>query len=133
MAGGLFVPLDVDYYTDDKILSVSPLAELLYVRSLAFAKRARMDGLLATRQLPVFGQRLDHRKRMVDQLVDSGLWTRNGDGWYISAWLKRNSPTGDLSENRADAGAMGAHIRWHVNTGRPNPTCQWCQTDGLPG
>ena len=36
---GLFVPLDVNYYEDSKIRQVGPMAELLYVRSLAFVKR----------------------------------------------------------------------------------------------
>jgi hypothetical protein len=123
---GLYVPLDVNYFDDDKLLMVPPMAELLYVRGLAFAKRTRTNGLLADRQLGVFGARIDHARRYAGLLVDCGLWDRNGEGWYIAAWLKRNTPVEDVSGIRADAGAIGAHNRWHVKRGRADPNCPHC-------
>jgi hypothetical protein len=129
---GLYVPLDVNYFDDDKILTVPPMAELLYVRGLAFAKRARTNGLLAGRQLGVFGARIDHAKRYAGLLVGCGLWQQVDDGWYITAWLRRNGAVDDVTEIRADAGAMGAHIRWHVKRRRPDPNCEHCrQMNGL--
>ena len=41
---GLFVPLDVEYDSDDKMIEAGPMAELLYVRGMAFAKRTGSDG-----------------------------------------------------------------------------------------
>ena len=48
---GLFVPLDVDYADDPKIIEAGPLAELLFVRGLAFCKQQLSDGHIARSQL----------------------------------------------------------------------------------
>lgn len=123
----LFVPLDVNYFDDDKIIEAGPLGELLYVRSLAFAKRARTDGHLADSQLQAFGARIPRARAHAERLYDVGLWERNGGGLYIRAWHKRNSPVSD----EGPKGHAGAHARWHVKARQPNPDCELCVKEGL--
>jgi len=123
----LFVPLDVNYAEDDKIIAVGPMAELLYVRALAFAKRARSNGHFSDSQLPIIAARIPRARTLVERNLDIGLWERNGSGLYISAWHKRNAPLEEL----ADTGAAGAHKRWHLKRRQPNPECPLCVAEGL--
>ena len=128
----LFVPLDVNYADDDKIVAAGPMAELLYVRALAFVKRARSDGHLHDGQLPIVAARIPRPRQLADRLVDTGLWERNGTGLYVSAWLKRNPPVADVSPAKSAAGALGNHRRWHLPPdGAPNPECPHCRKEGL--
>lgn len=123
----LFVPLDVNYADDDKIVAAGPMGELLYVRSLAFAKRDRHDGLIRDGQFPIVAARIPRARLLAERLYGVGLWERNGSGLYISAWLKRNPPADEL----AGAGAVGAHKRWHLKRGQPNPECDLCIAEEL--
>ena len=49
----VYVPLDVEYASDDKIIEAGPMAELVYVRGLAFCKRTLNDGEITRAQLAV--------------------------------------------------------------------------------
>jgi hypothetical protein len=128
---GLFVPLDVNYADDDKIIDAGPMAELLYVRSLAFVKRARTNGDIAANQIPLIGARITRPRALAERLVEVGLWERTGSGLYVSAWLKRNAPVETISAVKADAGSVGAHIRWHVKRRQPDPSCEHCVREQL--
>lgn len=123
----LFVPLDVNYAEDDKIIDAGPMAELLYVRALAFAKRARSDGYIAASQLSTVAARIPRYRVHAERAVEVGLWERNGTGLYIRAWLKRNPPV----EDETAAGVEGAHRRWHLKRNQPNPDCPRCVAEGL--
>ncbi len=129
---GLYVPLDVNYADDAKVVDAGPMAELLFVRSLAFAKRDQHDGYIRNGQLGIVAARIPRLAPMVERLIDVGLWERNGDGIYIAAWLKRNLPTDEISAKKSSAGAVGNHRRWHLAPGgTPNPECDLCRKDGL--
>lgn len=128
---GLFVPLDVNYADDDKIIDAGPMGELLYVRGLAFAKRSRQNGYIRDSQLAIVATRISRHRGLVERLVDVGLWERNGSGLYIRSWLKRNPPVAETIAAKADAGSLGAHIRWHVERHQPNAKCEHCVADGL--
>jgi hypothetical protein len=128
----LFVPLDVGYAEDHKIIAAGPVAELLYIRSLAFVKRARSDGWLSRNQLAAVSPRISNRARAVQRLCDVGLWTPNGDGWYITAWSRHNQPANDIQKTKSKAGTLGNHTRWHTGfDGEPNPECTLCHEQGL--
>lgn len=133
----LFVPLDVDYMSDPKIMRLKdPLSELLYVRALCFAKRTLSDGFIHDAQLPMlctgFGRDVARPGRMVDRLVRdldvTGLWRRVQDGYQIVAWSKRNTSAATIkaaSEKRRLAGQKANHERWHVN-GKVSSDCPFC-------
>jgi hypothetical protein len=130
---GLYVPLKVGYADDAKIIAAGPMAELLYVRSLAFIKRTEgSDGRIAANQLPAISLRIAGASRLARRLVDVGLWERNGDGWYITAWLRHNPATAELQKAKSDAGTLGNHSRWHLGpTGVPKVECVHCREEGL--
>jgi hypothetical protein len=131
----LYVPLDVNYAEDDKIIEAGPMAELLYVRSLAFAKRDRRDGRISDGQIrDSVAPRIPKHRALADRLVDVGLWQRNGSGIYISAWLKRNEAAAAIADKKSTAGALGNHIKWgHEEPDGKPPTadCSVCVAKGL--
>jgi hypothetical protein len=129
---GLYVPLTVWYADDDKIIDAGPMGELLYVRSLAFAKRVKKDGWIAVNQLSKFADRIPNARRHAEHLVELGLWERNGNGWYVVAWLRHNSSAEEISKKKSAAGSLGNHDRWHLGPdGVPKAECVHCREEGL--
>lgn len=125
----LYVPLDADYYHDPKIIDAGPLAELLYVRGLCFAKRTDKDGFIATAQLRAIGAGLPRPQALAGKLEEVGAWSPVDGGWQITAWLKRNKSSAELAHRKEAArikSVMGNHERWHVKEDRYDPTCEIC-------
>lgn len=107
-----WVKLDDNYQFDPKILAAGAMAELLYVRSLAWAKRdwkaeGRIDRRhLAPLTLGIPGKAATH----VAALVELELWTVVEGGWQITAWAKRNNSAEAIEvirNERRIAGAKG--------------------------
>ena len=127
---GLFVPLDVEYDSDDKIILAGPLAELLYIRSLAFCKRTMKNGIVSRTQLIVISRGLKSPAKLAAKLVEVGLWIDAGDKWTIPAWSKRNKLAEDIvadREHKKQASIKGNHERWHVGEeAKRSLTCPLC-------
>lgn len=125
----LHVQLDVEYASDPKIIDAGPMAELLYVRALCFAKRTMRDGCITQSQLRTISIGIPSASRQAQRLVDVGAWEKTGDGWRIAAWLKRNKSadriTSDMAAKRMKS-LLGNHERWHVKADRFDPTCELC-------
>lgn len=129
---GLYVPLFVNYAEDPKVIDAGPMGELLYVRSLAFAKRQEKDGLIHDNQFREYTGRIPRARVVAERLYEVGLWERNGTGLYISAWLKRNAPVAEVASAKSAAGSLGNHRKWHTGSGKkPNPDCKHCVDEGL--
>ena len=134
--GRLWVPLDVDFQNDPKILAAGAHAELIYVRSLALAKRLMCDGFVSEHHVEGLSNGLslnrNRLKNAVSALVREGLWTPVEGGWRIAGWLNRNPSVESIatkSQVKRSAGRKANHERWHVGpNGTPNPECEWCPT-----
>lgn len=119
---GNYVPLDVNYVRDAAIRKAGPMAELLYIRSLAYAKGAKRGGVVPDYDLEVVGIGITRLKSLATKLVEVGLWVRDSDGWTIRSWERWNG-----EDEAVSAGArLGNHIRWHVKTGKHDPECEHC-------
>lgn len=135
-----FVPLDVNYQMDDKLMCAGPLAECIYVRALAFSKRASTEGRIRRAHLRVLGVGIRNATRHAEILVECGLWTTDGDGWYIVGWLNHNLSNDALTEEKARKRALsiaGNHKRHHVAKGVTDDDCELCHppktgTETLP-
>src|SRR5262245_55464361 len=103
MRARLFVPLSVDFATDDKILAARPMAAYLFVCSLAFSKRTLSDGYITRKQLAVVapGFAATGARRHAETLVAVGLWVVDGDGWRIKAWPKWNRSSAAIESESA--------------------------------
>lgn len=128
-APSMFVPLDVNYMRDPRIRRAGPDAELLYIRSLAYAKGGETDGFVHDYDLDVIGVGLNRVQARVDALVREGAWEERDGGWFITGWFKWNRSTDDLREKkrRQAAGAAKTNHKRHLGNGvefvRDCPVC----------
>lgn len=129
----LYVPLDVEFATDPKILAAGPLAAYLYVCSLAYCKRSDKAGEIHREQLRVLALGLPGKpEKFAETLVSVGLWASTDDGWEIPAWLKHNMSPDQLEESKARAKAkseLGNHRRHHEQKGVKVSDCSLCYPD----
>lgn len=131
---GLFVPLDVDYQMDAKVIDAGIYGELLYVRALAFAKRTMSDGKIRTAQLGPLALGIPKPPQVAARLVEVGLWLVHAEGWLIAAWSKRNQSAEAItakSDRKRLAAQKANHERWHVGEeGKPSDSCPLCSEVG---
>ena len=125
-----FVPLDVNYQLDDKIMSAGYVAECLYVRALAYCKRAGTEGRIKRSQLRALALGLPGRPaKHADVLVEVGLWGTDDDGYRISGWLNHNLSNDQMTEQKAKIrvkSIAGNHKRHHVAKGVVDEDCELC-------
>ena len=128
---GLFVKLDVEYASDDKMVEAGPMAELLFVRGLCFCKRnAATDGEISSAQLALVAVGIPNPKKHAARLVEVAAWSKTERGWRVAAWLKRNRSNADIQaqlEMASALGIQGNHDRWHTGAeGKISAKCPIC-------
>lgn len=80
----VWVKLDATYVEDEKVMAAGALAELVFVRSIAYCRRRVTDGYVsaaAVRGL-VLGVP-EALEVLVAALVDNGLWDVTEGGWRV--------------------------------------------------
>ncbi len=118
---GLHVPLDVNFQDDAKVVQVSPEAELVYLRSLALAKRLDEDGAIHRAHLGRLTDKLDDRPDVLaKELVDVDLWFETDNGWFIAAWAAHNTLTAERAEARAAEAKRKAEWRERQKMSQPD-------------
>jgi hypothetical protein len=122
--GGLWLPLDTNFYDDPRIIRAGEKAATLYLAMCLACKRHGYDGRIERIQIerlhvPGWKARLDvlFREELVSDF-DDGFVT-------IVSWLKHNDPHQKVQERRA---ADAARKR-----GESVPTPVGFQTDSRPG
>lgn len=128
---GLHVQLDVEYASDEKMVDAGPLAELLYIRALCFAKKnPKNDGEFSATQLSLFAHGIPGARKCAEKLTTLGAWEVTPKGWRIAVWLRRNKSGADIATAQEMASALGVkgnHERWHVGPeGKPSAKCALC-------
>lgn len=97
----LYVPLDVTFFDDDRILAVPDSAKVLYLRMCVRCKLIGTDGMLTMLQMETLNHRaLDRdlihlvRVDLVHQRAEDGVV-------FINAWLMHNDPIELVRQRRA--------------------------------
>ena len=114
---GLYVPLNVNFFEDDRVVDCPPLRQLLYVRGLCAAKRLSTDGWLTARQLTALGLGIDH-----DAVTPTA--SSNSDCGKPTANVGTSQPGSNTTKppmTRQKADFAGAHKRWHVKRQQTQP------------
>lgn len=87
---GRYVPLSVNFFGDNRVVELPPLARLVFIAGLVIAKREESDGRLTLGQVRRECFDFDVES-LVNELVASGLWAREGEGVFtVPSWLKWN-------------------------------------------
>ena len=115
----LWVKLAMCYYDDAKFNTVSPLAELLYVRSVSFAKVDNTGFVSLKPMLRVASDLDDDFNVLADQLVAAGLWLTSDDGFEIANWSDWQE-SADKVDARREAGRRAAQKRHGLPNGVPS-------------
>jgi hypothetical protein len=93
----MYVPLDVNFPDDDKIIAAGLDGAGLYTHALCLAKRLEQDGKISRAHLHRFGA----SDELIDRLVALTLFTENNDGLWITAWLRHNESLEEIDGRRA--------------------------------
>lgn len=99
---GSYAPLSAHYYKDDAIAEAGPLAELLYVRGLAFCADVLSDGEISPTQLARFvGVGIPQARKHAETLCRVGLWECLDDkGYRVRSWDKWNRSRAEIEEKQ---------------------------------
>lgn len=89
--------VDDGLYSHRKWLSTSKPARALWVTAGSWASDQLTDGYVPASVLPILGG----NRREATQLVASGLWIEDGDGWRFHDWHERNPAREQVEERRA--------------------------------
>lgn len=96
----IYVPLDVEFFDNDRVIQAGEQAGWLYLAMCCRAKRLLSDGVLTTvhiERLHVKGWR-----GRLKRLVDAGLVVETDDGrWLILGWLEKNLSAAQVDAMRA--------------------------------
>lgn len=114
---GSYAPLSAHYYKDDAIAEAGPMAELLYVRGLAFCADVLSDGFISDTQLARFvGNGIPAFRKHAERLVLAGLWEKaedslfgaEGCGYRVRSWAKWNLTKAEIqAKQRKDSERKG--------------------------
>lgn len=100
--GSLFLPLDVNFMDDDRIVAVGQKAGpgWLFLAMMLASKKLGTDGMLTARQI----DRLHiqgWRKHLVPLVEVELVVDMGGDLWGIRSWLRHNDLQAKVEDNRA--------------------------------
>lgn len=125
--GRNWLPVDVNYSDDAAVAELSDLAQLTDLRAMLFSKRIQSDGELTERQLRrLVPESADDPDALVQELVDSSLWTCAEGTYWRRSWAQWNDSASEV-EAKAARGGYYAHLRWHVQKSLFKPECSHCQ------
>lgn len=128
-----WVKLYTQTFRHPKVAGLPTATQLVFVASITHAGDTESDGFIPK---AVAGLMCSVRvtPKIARELVDAGLWEPVEGGWRLPNYLKYQKSAAEIEtdrESRRKGGALGAHERFHVKLGKPNPDCKYCVKDGL--
>lgn len=120
-APSVYVPLDANYLRDPRIRRAGPDAELLYIRSLAYAKSGETDGMVYEFDLDAIAVGLNKVQARVAALIREKAWEERDEGWFICGWFNWNESVAKLRDQkrkRAEGAAKTNHKK-HIENAHP--------------
>jgi hypothetical protein len=109
-----FIRLDVGYFDNPKVgeaLDTSPLAVVLHIASMAYARQHRTDGRVPIKRMlrKVGADEGDART-----LLELGLWENARDGYvHVHDYAKHQETRADI-EARSNAARKANQVRWNT-------------------
>lgn len=119
--------VDDSFYDHPKVFDAPDCAVALWVRAGTWSARNLTDGFVPAR-LPA--RLCDDPDVAVRELIARGLWSRSKGGYQFHDWSVYQPTRSEAIAARdrmASGGALGNHRRWHVDKGKTDPDCRYCQ------
>lgn len=88
IASKIYVPLDVSFFDDDKIIDVGEKSGWLFLNMMTRAKALDSDGELSIGQMSRLG--ISDWKKRITALIDAELIELRDDVYCITSWLQWN-------------------------------------------
>ena len=100
-----YLLIDDGFGEHPKIVALTDKAFRLHLTALVWCARNLTDGLISPLGMRISSANasLERPNRVVQQLVSSGLWEPNGDGWRIHHYLEYNPSRAELQDKRKQA------------------------------
>lgn len=126
-------PVDDGFHSHPKAWAASLAALGLWTVAGSWSNDQSTDGFIPDHMIPLLSR---SQSELVKELCDAGLWRRARGGYQYHQWTAdgdgtpRNITSEEAMARRAkksSGGSLGNHRRWHVNEGRPDPHCGYCQ------
>lgn len=97
----LFVPVEVNFLDDDRIIAAGDGPTLLYLAMLLRTKALGTDGRLSEAQVSRLGR--PRWKKELDRLleVEAVLHDKELNSYFIAAWFGHNEPVSMIEARRA--------------------------------
>lgn len=119
-----WVKLDATYVEDDKVMAAGALAELVFVRSIAYCRRRFTDGVIKPAAIPSLTLGVpEDSATLVEALVVNRLWSVHPDGWVVVNYESWQMTTAKLAaeaeRKRADRDKRKDRQRPDSSAGRP--------------
>lgn len=126
----IWVKLDATYVEDERIMEAGALAELVFVRSLAYCRRRVTDGAVSNAAARSLCSGIpESPETLIDALVASGLWVVAEVGWRVRSYDSWQQTSDVLKAEAArkkeerDKKRKGRAADVHVlSDGRPDDT-----------
>lgn len=99
--GRLFLPLDVTFFDDDRIIAVGDGAALLYLAMCLRVKSLGTDGRLSEGQISRLGRARWKTELKRLAAVEAVLWDAETLTWYVAAWFGHNEAVSEIEKRRA--------------------------------
>jgi len=99
--GRLFVPVEVTFFDDDRIIAAGDGGSLLYLAMMLRTKALGTDGRLTEGQLARLGRPKwkAELKRLLE--VEAVLYDTEMDSYFVAAWFSHNDPISLIEARRA--------------------------------
>jgi hypothetical protein len=117
--GRLYVPLEVSFFDDDRILAVSESAVILYLKMCVKAKSMGTDGMLTINQMGTLNDRAWIKRLSELERVELVSTNADRDKFFINAWLNHNDSADELARKRAADAERKRKRKPEVNGGTP--------------
>ncbi len=95
-----YIKLSVRYRIDFTATGTSPMAELLFVRAMAYSGLCDTKGFIPRPELAAISPGLHRVDALVEELVAHDYWQPAPNGWVIRSWAKWQHEFDDLQERR---------------------------------
>lgn len=104
-----WVKLDDGFATHPKVLGLSLEAFRFHIQAMCYAAHQRTDG-----RIPDSFVEAAHMSERATELLEAGVWERNGVGWVIHDFTEYN-PSAASRNAKTHAASDAARMRWEYD------------------